>query len=213
VFHRQSRARLPMVPALVFSAFLHGTLLAAWSAAARPPAPGQPATALQVSLRVATPDVPARGIAGKAIPVSSPPHAAPAVPPPPSTPLSRQRPPVAAAPRAAATAGTSGGAHRLDPDLRALIRNRLRRELSARFRYPRVARRRGWEGRVVLGLRLAPDGRLHRPRVVHSSGHGVLDRAALEAVAGTGTLDWAPPLLQGVALDLDLPVIYRLTGD
>jgi len=48
--------------------------------------------------------------------------------------------------------------------------------------YPRTARRRGWEGEVRLRLRIAETGRVLAVRVDRSSGHGLLDHAALEAV-------------------------------
>lgn len=52
-------------------------------------------------------------------------------------------------------------------------------------RYPSLARRRGWEGRVVLTVQVDAAGRALSLAVATSSGHGVLDDAALAAVA-----DW-----------------------
>lgn len=49
-------------------------------------------------------------------------------------------------------------------------------------RYPNEARRRGWEGRVLLEVAVGPDGRVREVRELDSSGHDVLDRAAVEAV-------------------------------
>lgn len=48
--------------------------------------------------------------------------------------------------------------------------------------YPRTARRRGWEGKVRLRVRVAETGRVLAVRVDRSSGHGLLDHAALDAV-------------------------------
>lgn len=48
--------------------------------------------------------------------------------------------------------------------------------------YPRLARRRGWEGSVLLELTLAADGSVHEVRVLESSARDVLDEAALGAV-------------------------------
>lgn len=50
--------------------------------------------------------------------------------------------------------------------------------------YPRLARRRGWQGVVRLRVRVSPDGRVIEASVDQSSGYQVLDRAALEAVQG-----------------------------
>jgi protein TonB len=48
--------------------------------------------------------------------------------------------------------------------------------------YPGIARRRGWEGRVLLRVSVSADGRATSVEVARSSGRGVLDRAAAEAV-------------------------------
>lgn len=48
--------------------------------------------------------------------------------------------------------------------------------------YPLVARRLGWEGTVVLDVEVRVDGRVASVTVARSSGHGVLDRAATDAV-------------------------------
>ena len=48
--------------------------------------------------------------------------------------------------------------------------------------YPRIARQRGWEGTVRLEVLVATDGVPGRVGIRESSGHGVLDRAALETV-------------------------------
>ncbi len=48
--------------------------------------------------------------------------------------------------------------------------------------YPRIARRRGYEGVVVLKVEILPDGRVGEILVKKSSGYPVLDRSALKAV-------------------------------
>lgn len=48
--------------------------------------------------------------------------------------------------------------------------------------YPAHARRRGWEGRVVLEVTISEDGRPTAVALAESSGHDVLDSAALDAV-------------------------------
>jgi protein TonB len=48
--------------------------------------------------------------------------------------------------------------------------------------YPVVARRLGWQGKVLLSVEVLADGRAGQVRLQHSSGHTVLDEAALNAV-------------------------------
>jgi protein TonB len=50
--------------------------------------------------------------------------------------------------------------------------------------YPRVARRRGYEGRVILEVLVNEEGNVEDLRIFQSSGHRVLDRAAMKSVQG-----------------------------
>lgn len=78
--------------------------------------------------------------------------------------------------------------------------------------YPLVARRRGWEGRVLLEVRVGADGSVGRVRVARSSGHSVLDEAARAAVEHW---TFTPARAGGVTLasTVGVPVIFRLDDD
>lgn len=95
---------------------------------------------------------------------------------------------------------------------RAAVENRVMEALQARFSYPALARRRGWEGRVLLRLDLDATGHIDRVAIEHSSGYRVLDRAALEALRN---LVGEGPLAEGITQPLEglrIPVVYRLQG-
>jgi protein TonB len=49
-------------------------------------------------------------------------------------------------------------------------------------RYPRIARRRGYEGTVVLEVLVNTEGRVADYRIIRSCGHPVLDRAAAKSI-------------------------------
>lgn len=49
--------------------------------------------------------------------------------------------------------------------------------------YPPIARRRGWEGKVLVKIHVLENGRGDAVELARSSGHEVLDRSALAAVA------------------------------
>lgn len=55
---------------------------------------------------------------------------------------------------------------------------------NPRPHYPMVARRMGWEGRVVLNVEVLAEGACGDINVLRSSGHEVLDNAALHTVKG-----------------------------
>lgn len=89
--------------------------------------------------------------------------------------------PVAAAPVQAVTAPPAvAAAPVIDtaPDYRAAYLN------NPRPAYPMAARRMGWEGRVVLNVEVLATGYCGDASVFQSSGHEVLDNAALRTVKG-----------------------------
>jgi len=94
------------------------------------------------------------------------------------------------------------------------IRNHLLGQLQTRLSrylvYPPLARSRGWEGTVLLGLRVESNGHLERIRIEHSSGYAVLDNSALNSLNRLNRLAEASSWLNGRGLDMQLPVIYRL---
>lgn len=75
--------------------------------------------------------------------------------------------------------------------------------------YPRAARRAGWEGRVILRVTVGADGAGAEVAVAVSSGHAVLDEAALAAVR---RWRFQPATRAGrpVAARLDVPIRFRL---
>lgn len=89
----------------------------------------------------------------------------------------------------------------------AQARTQVIDELARHFYYPALARRQGWEGRVTLSFHIADDGQLRDPRVLQSSGFGILDEAALNSLRKVERI--AARIDAG--LDLQVPVVYRLT--
>jgi protein TonB len=98
----------------------------------------------------------------------------------------------------------------METDLHNQLLGELQTSLSRYLVYPPLARSRGWEGTVLLGLRVASDGRLDKIRVEQSSGYAVLDNSALNSLYRLGRLAEATAWLNGRGQDMQLPVIYRL---
>jgi protein TonB len=63
-------------------------------------------------------------------------------------------------------------------------RTKVRMGNNPRPEYPRLAREAGWEGTVVLLVEVMPDGKAGTVALHKSSGHPVLDEAAVGAVQG-----------------------------
>ncbi|MBD0316137.1 MAG: TonB family protein [Nitrospiraceae bacterium] len=87
----------------------------------------------------------------------------------------------------------------------------LWRRVAELKRYPSTARLNGLEGRVVLKAIIRADGHLAEVSVVKSSGHAVLDAAAMEAVKLACPLHMkhsiGPPQIV-----VSLPIVYSLAN-
>lgn len=94
--------------------------------------------------------------------------------------------------------------------LTSQLKSQLHDALVPYFAYPMMARRRGWQGQVRVGLRVEADGRLSHVRIAHSSGYRLLDSAALAALNRINTLPKAAGWLDGRHFDMVLPIDYRL---
>ncbi|MBI5042110.1 MAG: TonB family protein [Gammaproteobacteria bacterium] len=94
--------------------------------------------------------------------------------------------------------------------LRSRLNGSLQNALLAHFEYPPIARRRGWEGVVHIGLRVEANGQLSRLRLIATSGHNALDAAALQSLGRVGRLPDVIHWLHGRQFDMVLPIRYQL---
>lgn len=78
------------------------------------------------------------------------------------------------------------------------------------FKYPMLARKRGWQGTVHLGFHISTSGRLSNIRMISSSGHRSLDNAAMKSLQQLAIIPQVSRWLSNNGIDLEFPVIYRL---
>ena len=90
------------------------------------------------------------------------------------------------------------------------LRQQLKETIRARFTYPRMAQRMGWEGLVGLSLHIEDDGSLNQVRIARSSGHKILDENARKTIQHIGRLQVASNLTIR-PVDTEIEVLYRLT--
>ncbi len=83
----------------------------------------------------------------------------------------------------------------------AYIRDKILRNI----RYPAMARRLGWQGRVLLSFIITLDGSIKEAKVMQGSGFEVLDKNVLETVKDTAPFPTPP-----VEARLVIPITYRL---
>ncbi|MEQ1654680.1 MAG: TonB family protein [Nitrospira sp.] len=93
----------------------------------------------------------------------------------------------------------------------AWLAESLGRRIKELTRYPSSARLNGSEGKVVLRVVLRADGHLVDVVVHRSSGHDVLDRAAMETVRLACPIHMKQAL-SAAAVAVYVPIVYSLAG-
>jgi protein TonB len=79
-------------------------------------------------------------------------------------------------------------------------------------RYPAQALASGWEGSADVRLEVGGDGRAQAATLSRSSGHDLLDRAALAMIDAGAERARVPESLRGRTFAIVLPVVFNL-GD
>jgi protein TonB len=104
-----------------------------------------------------------------------------------------------------------GGAD--DIDRKGLLKSYLK-EVNAvvqqRYEYPRSAQRMRLEGTVVVSVTIDAHGKIIKAIVATSSGHAVLDEAALAAITSLGSVPAPPSALEWTTKTVKIPYQYRL---
>lgn len=123
---------------------------------------------------------------------------------------------IATAPAAAgpATSDRSAATSRDSISVDTLSQYRLALGLEARRfkRYPRLARERGWEGRVEIRVQVMANGTVV-PVLHRGSSYPVLDEQALEMVERAVRATALPEGLRGRSVQIDLPISFSLTEE
>ncbi len=88
----------------------------------------------------------------------------------------------------------------------------LGRAIAKHKSYPKIAQRRGWEGTVLLDLKLDSDGNVLSATVRESSGYDALDNQALKMVEKASPFPPPPKALQGRSFNITVPVSFKLAN-
>ena len=86
----------------------------------------------------------------------------------------------------------------------------LGRAIAKHKLYPRIAQMRGWQGDVILVLKIDGNGNVLSANVRDSSGHDALDKQALEMVRKASPFPAPPEALRSSTFNLTVPVSFKL---
>jgi len=81
----------------------------------------------------------------------------------------------------------------------------IKDNIQNKISYPRIARKMGWEGKVIVSFMVGKDGRVQDVHIVESSGFTALDKNAIDTIKKAAPFPCPP-----VRAELVVPVIYRL---
>lgn len=143
---------------------------------------------------------------------NNPPTAANTTTATPVSPAVQQRHATAAPPSTASTPSQSPATPGSAAPTRTDYLGTLQRWLARHQHYPTAASERGWQGVVELAFVIDRNGQVSDPRVASSSGHAVLDRAALDMLARAAPLPPVPPQMAQDTLRLRVPISFNLWG-
>jgi len=96
--------------------------------------------------------------------------------------------------------------------VREQLRGELHENFARHFYYPRLARKRGWQGEGLLNLKIESDGTISRILLTKSTGYSLLDDTAINTVMKIKNIKKMGQWLNGRSIEMELPVIYRLTN-
>jgi TonB family protein len=84
-----------------------------------------------------------------------------------------------------------------------------RMRIETAKRYPREARRRGWEGKVVLSFQINRKGEVSQIKLVQSSGYQELDDEGIATIRRASPFS-PPPLHDEEKLGVEIPLVFKL---
>ncbi|WP_020167645.1 MULTISPECIES: energy transducer TonB [Methylotenera] len=88
--------------------------------------------------------------------------------------------------------------------------NLLGRAIAKHKQYPRIAQTRGWEGEVLLDLKLDGNGKVLSVSIKQGSGYDALDKQALEMVRKASPFPAPPETLRNRTFNITVPVSFKL---
>ncbi|MFC1712734.1 energy transducer TonB [Candidatus Poribacteria bacterium] len=88
----------------------------------------------------------------------------------------------------------------------------VRRKIESRKRYPLAARKSMTEGRVGVKMTILRGGQLERTEIIESSGHAILDKAALESVRRSAPFSPLPEEAKRERVQMNIYLVFKMSN-
>jgi protein TonB len=88
--------------------------------------------------------------------------------------------------------------------------NVLARHIAKFKLYPKIAQMRGWQGDIILEVKLNGNGELIASKIVKGSGFDVLDNEGLDMVKRASPFPLPPEILKGKSFSILVPIRFKL---
>lgn len=92
------------------------------------------------------------------------------------------------------------------------VRGNIQSQLSQYLSYPEFARRKGWQGIVVVTLKVNNSGQLKDIHVNSSSGFDILDNTAIDALNKLNAIEIKQEFKLALNTSLEIPIHFKLQG-
>jgi len=95
-------------------------------------------------------------------------------------------------------------------EIKAYVISRINYKIRNNFKYPQLARKNGWEGKVLLSLFVNSEGTIENAHIKTSSGYRILDKSALNALLKVKHIPRIKNWFNISYSEIIIPVIYQL---
>lgn len=92
------------------------------------------------------------------------------------------------------------------------VRGNIQSRLSQYLSYPELARRKNWQGIVIISLVVNDSGNFQDVQINSSSGFTLLDNTALSAVQQLGAVEIAEEFKLALNVTIEIPIQFKLQG-
>ena len=87
---------------------------------------------------------------------------------------------------------------------------KLTKSIARQKRYPRIAQMRGWQGEIIINLKIDGQGNLIKTKIKQGSGFKILDTEGIDMVKRASPFPKPPKELESKIFNVIVPISFKL---